>query len=75
MRALPNFLQALDNNHFKTPWPRELNALSAAFFRFRTRSMLKMRPVFLRKAFLKQHIILFGLLEVLRPFLQDFFPQ
>ena len=72
LRSLPNILQALHDNHFKTAWPVNCNALSAAFFRFRVGPLLKRKPRKLRRAFLQQHIILFGLREVLRPYIQDF---
>jgi len=72
LRALPNFLQSLHDHHFKTPWPRRPNAASSAFFRFRTRSLLRKRPRNLRNAFLTQHITLFSLLQILQPYLQDF---
>ena len=56
LRSLPNFLQALHDNHFRTAWPSRCNAVSAAFFRFRTRPMLRRKPSKLRSAFLQQHI-------------------
>lgn len=72
LRALPNFLQALHDNHFRTAWPSRCNAVSAAFFQMRTWPMLGRGPRKLRKAFLQQHITLFGLLEILRPYIHDF---
>lgn len=72
LRSLPNFLQALHDHHFTTAWPVHCNAVSAAFFRFRVRPLLQRKPRKLRRAFLQQHIILFGLREALRPYIQDF---
>jgi len=72
LRSLPNFLQSLHDNHFKTAWPAHCNAVSAAFFRFRTRPMLKRKPGKLRSAFLQQHIVLFALRESLAPYIRDF---
>jgi hypothetical protein len=72
LRALPNFLQALHDNHFETPWPRRPNAVSASFLRFRVNAFLSRRPKAQRHAFLHQHIILFGLLRNLGPFIRDF---
>jgi len=72
LRSLPNFLQALHDNHFRTAWPSRCNAVSAAFFRFRTRPMLRRKPSKLRSAFLQQHIILFALREILAPYIRDF---
>jgi len=71
-RALPNFLQALHDNYYRTPWPAQCNAVAAMYFRLRTRRLLKKHPAHLRRAFLQQHITLFALLEILRPFLNDF---
>jgi hypothetical protein len=72
LRALPNFLQALHDHHFRTPWPTKPNALATAYFRYRARPLLKKRSPALRRAFLQQHITLFALLEVLQPYLDDF---
>jgi hypothetical protein len=72
MRSLPNFLQALHDNHFTSPWPPHHDAVSAAYFCYRASSLLKKHPAHLRRAFLRQHIALFGLLEVLKPYLRDF---
>lgn len=72
LRALPNFLQALHDHHFKTPWPARRNAVSATYFRYRARPLLRRHSAVLRRAFLQQHVVLFGLLEVLRPYLRDF---
>ncbi len=72
LRMLPNFLQALHDHHFKSPFPQDRNGASAVFFRYRTRGLLRRRPKGLRSAFLDQHIILFSLLEILRPYLSDF---
>ena len=72
IRALPNFLQALHDHHFKSPFPIQHNAVSTAFFRFRSRPLLSRRSTNLRGAFLNQHIVLFGLLATLKPFLRDF---
>lgn len=72
LRALPNFLQALHDHHFRSPWPSSRNAVAALYFRYRTRPLLKRRSRNLRRAFINQHTILFGLLEVLHPYLQDF---
>ena len=72
IRALPNFLQALHDHHFKSPFPAQTNAVSASYFRFRSRPLLARRPTNLRRAFLNQHITLFGLLATLKPFLRDF---
>jgi hypothetical protein len=73
MRALPNFLQSLYNRHFASPFPARRNWLSTLIYRFRIRPHLRMRGTTLRRAFLQQHIILFALLEKLRPYLRDFF--
>jgi hypothetical protein len=73
LRALPNFLQALYDHRFPSAWPARRNAVSAAIFRLRARPLLKKRAAFLRRAFLRQHITLFALLENLRPYLRDFF--
>jgi hypothetical protein len=72
LRALPNFLQALHDHGYSTAWPRKVNAVSAAWFRFRTRRLLKKQPATRRKAFLQQHITLFALLEVVRPYIDDY---
>src|SRR4051812_41451932 len=72
LRALPNFLQALHDNHFATPWPAQCNAVAALVFRLQAGRLLKKQPKNLRQAFLQQHITLFALMDVLRPFLQDF---
>jgi len=72
LRALPNFLQALHDNHFETPWPRRVNAVSARFMKFRANAFLRRRPKPQRHAFLHQHIILFGLMRTLGPFVRDF---
>src|ERR1051325_1430661 len=71
-RALPNFLQALHDNYFRSPWPAQCNALAARFFRFRTGRLLKKHPRHLRRAFLQQHITLHALLHILRPFINDY---
>jgi len=73
LRALPNFLQALHDNHFQSAWPARRNAVSASFFKWRMRPLLRKRSTSLRRAFLQQHITLFGLLETLAPFLRDYF--
>ncbi|HEY4328178.1 MAG TPA: hypothetical protein VGN88_00480 [Phycisphaerae bacterium] len=75
LRSLPNFLQSLHDNHFRTAWPSSRNAVAAAYFHYRTRPLLKKKPKHLRRAFLNQHVILFGLIEVLGPYLQDFIFQ
>jgi hypothetical protein len=73
LRALPNFLQAMYDHHLPTAWPSRRNAVAAALFRLRTRPLLRMKSPSLRRAMLQQHIILFALLETLRPYLRDFF--
>lgn len=73
MRALPNFLQGLYDHRFPSPFPARRHWLATVFFRWRVRPHLRMRGAPLRKAFLQQHIILFALLEKLRPYLRDFF--
>lgn len=72
LRGLPNFLQALYDHRFNTPWPRRCHGLSASLFCFRTGRLLRKRPRSLRHAFLRQHVTLFGLLEILKPYLHDF---
>jgi hypothetical protein len=72
LRSLPNFLGALYDNHFPSAWPVKCNALSAAFFRFRARPLLRQKTAELRQDFLRQHTVLFALRESLHPFLQDF---
>jgi hypothetical protein len=72
LRALPNFLQSLHDHHFSSAWPASHNALSAFFFARRAKPLLKHRPAHLRRALLQQHITLFALLEILRPFLDDY---
>jgi hypothetical protein len=72
LRALPNFLQALHDNHFESAWPRRANAVSAGFMCFRANALLRKRPKAQRRAFLQQHIVLFGLLHSLAPFIRDF---
>ncbi len=72
LRALPNFLQALHDNHFESAWPRRPNAVSAGFLRFRANAFLSKKPAALRRAFLQQHTVLFGLLHALSPFIRDF---
>ena len=39
LRALPNFLQALHDNHFASPWPAAHNAVATACFRLRARPL------------------------------------
>jgi len=72
LRSLPNFLQALHDNHFKTAWPAHHHAVAATYFRYRASSLLKRKPRHLRREFLNQHIVLFGLIEIMRPFIQDY---
>src|ERR1041385_4032489 len=56
LRSLPNFLQALHDNHFRTAWPAHCDALSSAYFRYRAWFLLGRKPRKLRRAFLQQHI-------------------
>jgi len=72
LRALPNFLQTLHDNHFTSPFPRAKNAVATAYFQFRVAQLTRKRSRTFRRVFMQQHIILFGLLEVLRPYLHDF---
>jgi hypothetical protein len=72
LRRLPNFLQALHDNHFRSAWPRRHNAVSAGCFSQRAGKHLRNASAGVRRKFMRQHITLFGLLEVLKPYISDF---
>lgn len=75
LRTLPNFLQALYDRRFKSPWPRKRNAVAAFFYRFRIRGVLRKHPFLARRNFVHHHLTLYALIEQLRPYIQDFFLQ
>ena len=71
LQSLPNFLQVLHDNHFRTPWPVARNCVSVGFFRFRV-GLMRRRSSAIRRPFIEQHVLLFALLDIFKPFLQDF---
>ncbi|MGN6368760.1 MAG: hypothetical protein ACTHN5_10910 [Phycisphaerae bacterium] len=72
LRRLPNFLQALHDHHFRSAWPRRHNAVSARLFSRRAGRFLRNTSPAARRRFMRQHITLFALLEVLKPYIHDF---
>ena len=72
LRRLPNFLQALHDSHFRSAWPRRHNAVSAGLFTWRAGRHVRNASPAMRRKFMRQHIMLFGLLEVLKPYVNDF---
>jgi hypothetical protein len=75
LRILPNFLASLKDQHFKTPWPAQCNAVACAWFRVRVGPVLRACPSLARRHFLHHHLTLFALIEQLRPFIDDFILQ
>jgi hypothetical protein len=71
LQALPNFLQALHDDNFTWAWPARLNAVSAAYFAYRVRPILRARPSMTHQAFLQQHLNLCAQLHILRPYIAD----
>ena len=72
LRRLPNFLQALHDHRFRSAWPRRHNEVSAWFFTRRAGRYLRNTSSGMRRKFMRQHITLFALLEVLKPYIHDF---
>ncbi len=72
LRRLPNFLQALHDHRFRSAWPRRHNAVSAWFFTRRAGRFLRNISSPMRRKFIRQHITLFALLELLKPYINDF---
>ncbi|HUO09575.1 MAG TPA: hypothetical protein VM008_14795 [Phycisphaerae bacterium] len=72
LRRLPNFLQSMHDNHFRSAWPRRHNAVSSFIFCNRARRLLRASSPASRHLFLRQHIALFALLELLKPYIDDF---
>ena len=72
LRRLPNFLQALHDHRFRSAWPRRHNAVSAYFFAKRAGRYLRNTSSGMRRKFMQQHITLFALLELLKPYINDF---
>jgi hypothetical protein len=71
LTALPNFLQALHDYNLPQAWPARLNAVSAAYFAYRVRPILKAHPSMRREGFLRQHLNLYAQVHMLRPYIND----
>ena len=54
LSMLPNFLQLVHDHGFTSPWPRRMDAVSAAYFRHQFRGVMKDRPGLARHDFLHQ---------------------
>jgi hypothetical protein len=72
LRRLPNFLQSLHDNRFRSAWPRRPNAVASFIFCTRARRLLRASSPAIRRRFLRQHVTLYALLELLKPYIDDF---